>query len=170
MSIQPTGKGDSGVAPRTEGDPLSSEAPPAGEGPQPAPTTLGGRIKRLRQERDISLSRLADIAGVSKGYLHELENDRAANPSAEILYNIALTLDSTIAYLLGKRSNPMAEVSGTEPLAIPESLEQFAREDRIPEEDKRRLACVRYRNEQPKTAEDWRYLYETIKRVVKPAD
>lgn len=135
-------------------------------GEQPA-TTLGGRISSSRIEKGLSLSRLADMAGISKGYLHELENDQAAKPSAEILYNIGIALDTTVGYLLGRRRNPLEDREAADQIAIPESLERFAREDRISEEDKRRLACIKYRNQQPKTVEDWRYLYETIKRVVR---
>lgn len=129
------------------------------------PETLGRRISLLRRQHGISLSLLADKVGISKGYLHDLENDQASKPSAEVLYNIALALGTTIAYLLGKRANPLSDEA---PLTIPEALQQFAKEDRIPEEDVRRLACIKYRNAQPKTKDDWRYLYETIKRVVKP--
>ena len=127
--------------------------------------TVGQRIKQQRLAIGLNLSRLADKANISKGYLHDLENDQAARPSAEILYAIALALDTTVGFLLGKRRNPLEE--NGDAVDIPPSLEQFAHEDRIPDEDKRRLACIKYRNEQPKSAEDWRYLYETIKRVVR---
>ena len=144
---------------------------PAGTNAENASTsdTMGARIREMRIKKGISLSHLAEVSGVSKGYVHELENDRAAKPSAEILYNIAISLDTTVGFLLGKRRNALAVSDGEMPLTIPVSLEQFAREDRIPEEDKRQLACVRYRNEQPKTVEYWRYLYETIKRIVRPS-
>lgn len=140
-----------------------------GEPPAERAATIGQRIKQLRVANGLSLSRLADLASISKGYLHDLENDQASKPSAEILYSIALALDTTVGFLLGRRRNPSAseDKDNDDPVPIPPSLEQFAREDRIPEEDKRRLACIKYRNEQPKSAEDWRYLYETIKRVIR---
>jgi len=140
-----------------------------GETPSEQASTIGQRIKQMRAAKELSLSRLADLAGISKGYLHDLENDQASKPSAEILYSVALALDTTVGFLLGRRRNPGAseEKDSGNPMPIPASLEQFAREDRIPEEDKRRLACIKYRNEQPKTPEDWRYLYETIKRIIR---
>jgi transcriptional regulator with XRE-family HTH domain len=133
--------------------------------PVPRPLSVGDRIRIRREELGISLSALADAAGISKSYLHELESNPTAKPSAEVLYNLALPLDTTVGFLLGRRRNP-APVEGEEaPLEIPPSLEEFARKHRIPEDDKRRLACIKYRGQQPKTAEDWAYLYETIRRV-----
>lgn len=133
----------------------------------PQANTVGQRIKEMRLGRGLSLSRLADLANVSKGYLHELENDQALKPSAEILYNISLALDTTVGFLLGRRRNPLEDKENSQTMVIPETLEQFAHQYRIPEEDKRRLACIKYRNQQPKSVEDWRYLYDTIKQVIK---
>jgi transcriptional regulator with XRE-family HTH domain len=130
--------------------------------------TMGSRIRMLRDQKQISLSLLADKAGISKAYLHELENDKAAKPSAEILYNIALSLDTTVGYLLGRRPANSMDQGDATPIVIPEALEQFAREARITEEDKRNLASIKFRNKQPKTSDDWRFLYDTIKRVIVP--
>jgi transcriptional regulator with XRE-family HTH domain len=129
-------------------------------------TTLGKRITARRQAKGFTLSQLADIAKVSKGYVSELESDQAAKPSAEVLYNIADALDTTVGYLLGRRRNPLIDAHDGTELVIPPALEEFARQDRIPDEDKRRLACIEYRGKQPKTAADWRYLYDTLKRMV----
>ena len=131
----------------------------------PAATSVGERIKQRREEKGLSLSRLADAAQVSKSYLHEIENNANVKPSAEVLYNIAEVLDTTVGALLGRRRNPLEQNSADVPLEIPTALEEFARQDRIPEEDKRRLACIKYRDKQPKSVEDWRYLYDTIRRV-----
>ena len=135
--------------------------------PLPRPLSVGDRVRIRREELGISLSALADAAGISKGYLHELESNPTAKPSAEVLYNLALALDTTVGFLLGRRRNPAPVEEQEAPLEIPPSLEEFARKHRIPEDDKRRLACIKYRGQQPKTVEDWAYLYETIKRVVR---
>jgi transcriptional regulator with XRE-family HTH domain len=129
------------------------------------PGTVGGRIRRLREKKGMTLSALANAATVSKSYLHDLENGPEAKPSAEILYNIAQALDTTVAFLLGRRRDPLPAAELEAPFEIPATLEEFARQKGIPEDDKRRLACIRYRGRQPKTAEDWAYLYETIRRV-----
>lgn len=129
--------------------------------------SIGERIKALREERGWSLSALASTVLISKSYLHDLENGTAANPSAEILYNIAVALGTTVGYLLGRRANPLVLDPEETPPDIPASLEEFARDADVPDEDKRRLACIKYHGRQPKTKEDWAYLYETIKRVTR---
>lgn len=42
----------------------------------PADETLGTRLRRLRAERDCSLSELSRRSGIGKGTISELENDR----------------------------------------------------------------------------------------------
>lgn len=49
-----------------------------------------------------SLPQLADRASISKGYLWQLENERHAKPSMEVLLRIAAALDMTIPPLLGQ--------------------------------------------------------------------
>lgn len=134
----------------------------------PSPVSgVGERVRIRREERRVSLSALADAAAISKSYLHELESNPNAKPSAEVLYNLAQALETTVGFLLGRRRNPVEMVGEEAPLEIPPSLEAFAKKQRIPEDDKRRLACIRYRGQQPKTVEDWAYLYETIRRVTR---
>lgn len=132
---------------------------------QTTPASVGERIKARREELKMSLNQLADAAGISKSALHDLETRPNVRPSAESLYNIAESLDTTVAFLLGKRRNPMNQ----EPtVAIPAELEEFARREKLTEEDKRRLACIKYRDRQPKTVEDWDFVYQAIKRATRP--
>ena len=46
---------------------------------------VGKRIRVLRTEKGINLPELAEKAGVSKGFLSQLENDEEANPSLDSL-------------------------------------------------------------------------------------
>lgn len=131
------------------------------------PLSVGQRIKARREEKQMSLSLLADRAGISKSYLHDIENSPNVRPSGEVLHNIAEVLGTTSADLLGKRRT---RGGGDKPLQVPESLEEFARKYRISEDDKRLLAGIKYRNKQPKSVEDWRYLLDTIRRVIDPTD
>ena len=120
-------------------------------------TSVGDRIRRFRQERGLNLSRLAEQAGVSKGYLWALENDPGARrPSAETLYAVAQALGVTMADLMGREvlTAPAAE--------IPDSLREFAEEQGLPEADVRMLASIQFRGEQPRTKERWRYIYTAI--------
>ena len=120
---------------------------------------LGDRIRQRREEKAISGAELARQARISKGYLSEIESGDAARPSADILYRIATALGTTIADLLGKEIRPMARV-------IPASLQEFADRAQLPEQDVAMLAQIRFRGEQPATADDWSFLYESIKRSI----
>ena len=51
---------------------------PSGGGAAPPGATVGGWMRRFREERGMSLSQLAGKAGLSKSYLSSLENDPTA--------------------------------------------------------------------------------------------
>jgi transcriptional regulator with XRE-family HTH domain len=76
-----------------------------------APTTVrrrplvGGRIRRRRQERGLTLARVAESTGLNVGYLSQLENDKAS-PSLETLGALAEALDVPIAWFLLDQSMP----------------------------------------------------------------
>lgn len=123
--------------------------------------TLGERIKQRREEKGITAAELARRAVVSKGYVSEIESDQAPRPSADVLYRLAAVLGTSIADLLGKGSRPVSR-------SIPEGLRRLVEMDpTITEEDVKMLARVRFRGEQPATPEDWRYLYESVKRSIR---
>lgn len=63
---------------------------------------IGERIKSLREQKGYSITKLADLAGVSKSYLSYIERNVQNNPSLQVLSRIALHLDSNIEYLLGE--------------------------------------------------------------------
>jgi transcriptional regulator with XRE-family HTH domain len=130
------------------------------------PTTVGDRIKQRREELGLPLSHLSEIAKVSRSYLHEIENGQSVMPSAEHLYNIAEALGTSVAVLLGKRTNPNA---GESDIEIPASLREFAKDAGLTEEEVHRLACIKYRNRQPKRVEDWAFIHEAIKRAIGPS-
>jgi len=128
--------------------------------------TIGEKIKELRERREMNLSRLAELAGVSKGYLSSLEREQARNPSVDTL--------AKIAEALGVRSTDlMEEGSPTAPAStpLPPGLEAFVAERRergepLSPEDVEMLLAIRYRGRRPETAGDWSYLYETIRRTI----
>lgn len=120
---------------------------------------LGERLQQRRREKEMSAAELARRAEVSKGYLSELENGRAERPSGDVLYRLASALGTTVADLLGREVRPADR-------AINPALRQFAEAEGLPEEDVRMLAQIRFRGEQPATIEDWRFLYESIRRSI----
>lgn len=119
--------------------------------------SFSSRIRQLRRERKMTLTALAEQAGISRGYLSELEHERATDPSAAVLKSIAEALGTTVSALMAE--TPVAEASD-----VPDSLRQAQKKFHIPEEDIPALAAVKFRNYQPVTPEDWSFLYESIKR------
>ena len=129
----------------------------------PDGSNMGSRIRKYRQERNLSLSQLAEFADVSKGYLSALENDqppktKSRRPSAETLYAIAKALGVTMSDLLGRK---LLATATTGP--PPESLQKFAEADNLPQADVEMLNAIQFRGERPKTIERWRYIYTAIR-------
>jgi transcriptional regulator with XRE-family HTH domain len=142
------------------------ETPPE-RSPNENPVSLADLIRARREELGITATELADRAGISKGYVHGLETGTNTKPSAQILFNVAEALDTTVAYLLGRRRTPEAQSSEGEIPVIPQSLRKFAEEEGLAENEVARLARIKYRGGQPKTTDDWRFLYGALKRTIR---
>ncbi len=139
-----------------ENDALSDSA-------DPAPQSLGERIRALRHQQQLSLSQLARLSGVSKGYLSQVERSASARPSAATLFAVARALGTSIAELL----EADASVSLPDPIDVPDSLREFGDEVGLPPVDIEMLAGIRYRGASPRSKEDWRFLYESIRRSIR---
>lgn len=61
---------------------------------------LGKRVRKLRMERGLSLSELAEAAGVAKSYLSTIERDIHSNPSVQVLDKIAVALNVSLKQLV----------------------------------------------------------------------
>lgn len=122
------------------------------------PDTFGRRLRAYRDEKRMTLSELASRASLSKGYLSSLESeDQQRRPSAEVMYALAEALGVTMSDLMGRKLLPAASPE------IPESLAKFARQARLSEADTKMLATIRFRGEQPRTVDRWRYIYDSIR-------
>jgi len=66
---------------------------------------IGARVKKLRQEKKISMTELAEKAGVAKSYLSSLERNLQTNPSIQFLEKIAAVLDVPLDALLFDKPN-----------------------------------------------------------------
>ena len=121
---------------------------------------VGVRIKELREQARLSLSGLAEQAGVSKGYLWSLEKgDAKSRPSGKTLYRIAKALGTTMSDLLGH------ELLVDAPREIPDSLREFADGERLTEADVQMLAAVNFRGQQPRDSESWALVWQAIKHA-----
>ena len=122
-------------------------------------TTVGDRIRRLLDDRGISLGDLHRRTGIAKGYLSELVNDAEGGarrkPSAETLYAIGIALGASVADLLGK-TRPADEMA-----SWPPGLADDVKAKRPPAEA-RMLAGISARGRTPTTGEDWRAVHRVI--------
>lgn len=57
---------------------------------------LGDNIRRIRKEKKISINNLSKLTGISLGYLSDLENNKATNPSIDKLNLIASILNVSV--------------------------------------------------------------------------
>lgn len=121
---------------------------------------LSEQIRKRRQEKGLTVAELARLASVSKAYISQLENNiNGVRPSANVLLRIASALGTSVSTLLEKEvSDQLAD--------LPEELQKFALAERLPEEEIKLLARIEYRGRRPKTVDDWKFLYEAIKRSV----
>lgn len=71
---------------------------------------IGERIKTLREKKGYSITKLAELAGVSKSYLSYIERNVQNNPSLQVLAKIAFHLESNIEYLLEEDLSPKVRV------------------------------------------------------------
>jgi transcriptional regulator with XRE-family HTH domain len=123
---------------------------------------IGARIRQRREEAGLSLSRLAQEAGVSKGYLWSLEKGETdGRPSGRTLYEIARVLGTTMADLLGR------ELLVDSPTEIPDSLKHFADREGLTDADVQMLASVNFRGRQPTDHEGWALVWGAIKASVR---
>ena len=125
---------------------------------------LGARIRRLRTEQGLSLSELARLSGVSKGYLSQVERSPQARPSAATLFAVARALGTSVSDLFDGSDALEGEGSGSD---LPPGLAEFAAEVDLPPADIEMLAAIRYRGSAPRNKEDWRFIYESIRRSVR---
>ncbi|MGG3467805.1 DNA-binding anti-repressor SinI [Neobacillus pocheonensis] len=61
---------------------------------------IGDRVKKFRLEKKMSLSELAEQAGVAKSYLSSLERNLQKNPSIQFLEKIASVLNLPVEHLI----------------------------------------------------------------------
>ena len=61
---------------------------------------LGSKIKAERKQQGLTLETLSERLGISRNFLWEIEAGRKA-PALHTLYNLGLTLNVSIDYLMG---------------------------------------------------------------------
>ena len=129
---------------------------------------VGERIKKRRLELGWVQDQLCKKAGISKGFLSDLENDKRS-VSAVNLLDIARAMSVSLDYLMtGKASNePPAQVP------IPASLAKFAAEEQLSFRQtlmlldmQRQIVAHRGAKKNDLESIDWRRFYEAVKEFL----
>lgn len=79
--------------------PPDQDHTPAAVPSDDALVTFGRNLRAARLARDITLAQLADMSGVSLGYISDIERC-VANPTFDVMFNIAAAVGSNVSALL----------------------------------------------------------------------
>ncbi|MBO6550270.1 MAG: helix-turn-helix transcriptional regulator [Rhizobiales bacterium] len=85
-------------------------------------------LKRSRIKKGYSLQELANLIGVSKAHIWDLEQGRAKNPSLEILEKLSTHLNVPISTLV--EENPEENENNDESVVMYRDLQKLDDEDR----------------------------------------
>jgi len=130
--------------------------------------TLGERLRQGRQKLNLTQEELASRAGISKGFLSEVENN-ARNLSAENLMKLARELGVTLDYLM--KGVGTSEVPEHKSVEFPESLARFATDEGLQFDvamtllGMKRQVVARRRDARETDLEtfDWKSFYQSVK-------
>jgi transcriptional regulator with XRE-family HTH domain len=131
--------------------------------------TVGDRIRAIREEMQINQERLAASAGLSKGFLSDVENNKR-NISSENLLKIANVLGASVDYLLRGEA---IDIGNPEPVIIPPELSQAAEELELSyaatiellEAHKSVIARRSNKGLRRFSVDDWKEFHKAIKKV-----
>lgn len=134
----------------------------------------GDRIRAAREKRRWTQDQLASAAGISKGFLSDIENDKR-NISSESALKIADALGISLDYLLRGETGRREEERT--PVSIPPELSEAAEalglsyRDTLMLLDAHRAVVARRsaRQQQPPTVEEWKKLHHAIRAVYSDA-
>lgn len=71
-----------------------------------SPAEFGKKVESLRKQAGLNQGDLAQQVGVHRGYISQLENAQADNPTVQVIWALAKALKTTPAYMLGIDENP----------------------------------------------------------------
>jgi len=119
-------------------------------------SSLGDRVRNLRQLKGWSLTELSERAGISRSYLFQIEQGNSS-PTQAKMRAIADALDVSVSSLLGEEiTYPV--VSG--------SLKDFVEQEGLDSTDAHMLADIQYRGKKPSTVKEWKAIYSIIKGML----
>ncbi|MGP4105594.1 helix-turn-helix domain-containing protein [Virgibacillus sp. L01] len=109
---------------------------------------IGEKIKQLRQEKKMSISELADKAGVAKSYLSSIERSLQTNPSIQFIEKISSVLGVPVNELIleDKWKETEAQLDGEWLKIVQEAMDSGVSKDQF----KEYLEFTKWRKEQDK--------------------
>ena len=113
---------------------------------------LGRQVQAKRKERDLSQTQLGDLVGISRNYVSLIERGEAENISMKVVNQLAVALGTSPSELTGESM----------PVMISPSLREFALQGNVSYEVIDKLSRIPRRGKEPKTAEEWKALYDLI--------
>jgi len=116
------------------------------------PIEFGRQVQAKRKERNLSQTELGDLVGISRNYVSLIERGEAENISMKIVNQLAVALGTSPSELTGESM----------PVMIPPSLREFAIGENLSYEVIDKLARIPRRGKEPKTAEEWKALYNLL--------
>jgi HTH-type transcriptional regulator, competence development regulator len=76
------------------------------------PKTFGSTLRQLRQEREVTLRKFAELVGLSPGYLSQVESDDCIPPTVERLQKMARILRVNADALIALAGRLPADLPG----------------------------------------------------------
>lgn len=139
---------------------------------------FGERLRKARTDQGLTLRDLSATSNISIAYLSDLERGALVNPTLDTLRAVAKALNVSLNELLG------VDDQGERRFRYPKALEEFrylssfreviaheaAKTSRDPEDLEeewlRALAGIQVAGRRPKTASDYFFVFEAIRRAV----
>ena len=131
--------------------------------------TTGDRIRELRDKRRFTQDQLAKKAGISKGFLSDVENNNR-NLSSQALLRVANSLGASVDYLL---SGGLSEPVDRAPVVIPPALSRAAEDLDLSYSETLELlhahnSVIARRSAKARTEfseDDWTNLHKALRKV-----
>lgn len=106
---------------------------------------IGETIKKLRQDKKMSISELAEKANVAKSYLSSIERDLQSNPSIQFIEKISNVLGVSVNDIINEKDSQSLEELDDEWLKI---VQEAMDSGVTKEQFKEYLAFNKWRNKQ----------------------
>src|SRR5687768_16941890 len=130
----------------------------------------GDRIREIREKKKQTQDQLAEAAGISKGFLSDVENNKT-DIGSQALLRIANALGASVDYLLKGEIKEQAQEHL--PVVIPPALSEAAHELRLTYAQTLELLTAHnsvvarrsLRSQKEFTSDDWIRFHKALKKV-----